>query len=170
MPVADLQSQFLRLSDRQSLETLFADLCGKKKVCRKESKVGLVGHEIKLKAGERELAEGIERVFKDAGFAPPLEEEVRKEVGADEETFKNLTSALTEQGRLVRLSDRVTYHSDPFQAARQIVMEHIQTSGGVTVAELRDRLGVSRKYALALLEYFDNIGLTRREGDRHVLR
>ena len=40
--------------------------------------------------------------------------------------------------------------------------------GGLTVAELRDRLGVSRKYSLALLEHFDSIHLTRREGEKHV--
>ncbi|KRT75738.1 MAG: selenocysteine-specific translation elongation factor, selenocysteine-specific elongation factor, partial [Armatimonadetes bacterium CSP1-3] len=49
------------------------------------------------------------------------------------------------------------------------VAAQIEASGEITVAQLRDTLGTSRKFALALLEYFDGIRLTRRVGDRRVL-
>ena len=45
----------------------------------------------------------------------------------------------------------------------------IERRGSLTVAQLRDELGLSRKYALAALEYLDQIGFTRREGDARVL-
>jgi selenocysteine-specific elongation factor len=46
----------------------------------------------------------------------------------------------------------------------------LREKNAITVADLRDKLRLSRKYAQAILEYFDNIGLTKREEDRHVIR
>ena len=53
--------------------------------------------------------------------------------------------------------------------SRGIVLGLIALRGSVTIAELRDRLNLSRKYAQAVLEYFDKTGLTKRVEDRHVL-
>jgi len=170
MPLADLQSRFLKIAERQIFEGIIDDLCKKKTIYKKNSRMGLVGHEIKLRHGEQVLADEIEGIFREARFSPPLEEDVRKQIGAEPGAFTNLVDSLIERGCLVRLSDKVTYHSECVQAARGIVLEHIRKNGSITVAELRDKLGVSRKYALALLEHFDNIGLTRREGDKHVVR
>ena len=55
---------------------------------------------------------------------------------------------------------------DDFDLSAHLIERH----GSLTVAQLRDEAGVSRKYALAALEYFDQIGFTRREGDARVLR
>jgi selenocysteine-specific elongation factor len=49
-------------------------------------------------------------------------------------------------------------------------MDHIRENQSITIAELRDKLKLSRKYTQAILEYFDNIGLTRRKEDRHVIK
>jgi selenocysteine-specific elongation factor len=170
MPLADLRSQFLRLTDRQTLDTVVGDLCDRNKVYRKGAKIGLVGHDTGLEPAERELAGRIEKAFRDAGFAPALEEDVRAEIGMDSDTFRKLMISLIERGCLVRLSEKVTYHAEHLRAAQEVVAGHVKGNQNITVGELRDHLGVSRKYALALLEYFDTIGFTRREGDTHVLR
>ncbi len=79
-------------------------------------------------------------------------------------------TSLIERERLIRVSDKVTYHTQRLQAVQQIVIDHLRANNTITVGELRDRLGVSRKYALALLEHFDNIAFTKRDGDGHVMR
>ena len=55
------------------------------------------------------------------------------------------------------------------KALREQVRRLIEQRGSLTVAQLRDELGITRKYALAVLEYFDQTGFTRREGDARVL-
>jgi len=170
MPLADLQSQFVSLADRQVFEAIVRDLCGKGTICEKDAKLGLAGRQIRLKPGEQELADRIEETFREAGFAAPLEEDVREEARVAPQTFENIVNGLIDQGSLVRLNEKVTYHRDCLQRAQGIVTEYIRKGKGITVAELRDELGVSRKYALAILEHFDKIGLTRREGDGHVMR
>jgi selenocysteine-specific elongation factor len=170
MPLADLQSQLLKEIDRQTFETILGNLCRDEKVVRKGSRVSLTGYQLRLNPGEEEKARRIEKAFRDAGLASPLEEDVRNEAGLSPDAFRNLMTCLVEQERLVRLSDKVTYHSDNLKMVQDMVARHLKANPSIAVAELRDKLGVSRKYALALLEYFDNIGLTKREGDRHVAR
>ena len=68
----------------------------------------------------------------------------------------------------MRLSGKVTYHRDWLEKIEGIVTEYMKNKKSVSISELRDRLDFSRKYAQAVLEYFDETGLTKRDGDRHI--
>jgi len=170
MPYEELRSRFLRLADNQTLKTVLEGLFEKNIIHRKNSDVSLVGYEAKLKPQGQELIQEIENVLKKSGFAPPLEEEIRLKLGVDLKHFKNMMHSLFERGVLVRLSKKVVFHTDSVESARKIVLEQLEKNKHITVAELRDRLKLSRKYATAILEYFDAIGLTKREQDVHILR
>jgi selenocysteine-specific elongation factor len=79
-------------------------------------------------------------------------------------------AALVEQGRAVRAGRDLAFAAPAFDQARDAAVELAQTGGSVTLAQLRDRLGISRKYAQGLLEAMDANGITRRVGDERVLR
>jgi selenocysteine-specific elongation factor len=71
----------------------------------------------------------------------------------------------------VRVSKSLHYHLDVLTEIRQRIVVLAERNGGsVTLAQLRDELGTSRKFAQALLEHFDSEKLTIRRGDEHVLR
>ncbi len=72
---------------------------------------------------------------------------------------------LLDQGVLVKLEEGICFHSEVLSAAAELVRRHLEANGSLTMAELRDLLGTSRKYAVPLGEYFDRIRLTRRLGD-----
>lgn len=169
MPLSDLQSQFSRLAERPVYETVLRDLERSGVVERHEQRIGLVGRELSLPPAERKLVEQVAEIYRASGLASPLEDEVRQQCNVAAPVFAGIMGVLLEQGRLVRLSDKVTYHRDHLMAARETIRRHIEQKGNITVAELRNVLGVSRKYALALLEYLDEQGFTRREGDARVL-
>ena len=94
------------------------------------------------------------------GFSPPL----TKDLGSDAAVVRQLVTS----GELVRIGD---FHLTASRAAdlRRIVREHIDKNGPVTVAEIRDLLGTSRKYAVPLCEWLDSTGATRRDGDLRAL-
>jgi selenocysteine-specific elongation factor len=77
---------------------------------------------------------------------------------------------LIEQQRLVRLGEKVTYHANVLDKVRKAATEQAKANGSITAAELRDALGVTRKYSVAILEYLDDMLVTKRLGDKHVLR
>ena len=97
--------------------------------------------------------------------APALEPPLDAELDPDD------LAALRAAGRAVRVSKTLHFHADTLGEARSTVIELAERHGGsVTLAQLRDELGTSRKFAQALLEHFDAEKLTIRRGDAHYLR
>jgi selenocysteine-specific elongation factor len=108
---------------------------------------------------------------------PPGADELLARLASEPLTPPALTAAdqrpaawLAAQDRIVRANRELAFTLEAFEQAREAVVELARESGSVTLAELRDRLGVSRKFAQALLEAMDARGVTRRVGDERVLR
>lgn len=107
----------------------------------------------------RQLA--LEQRLLDASLEPPLD----RDLDADD------LAALREAGRAVRISRTLHYHEHVLAQARRRVLALAQRNGGaVTLAQLRDELGTSRKFAQALLEHLDAEKVTIRRGDAHYVR
>jgi selenocysteine-specific elongation factor len=102
--------------------------------------------------------------FRSAPYATPSVKEAETAVGAD------VLAALLEQGLLVKLSEDVLFLPQTCAAMAERIKQYIQQNGRITVAQVRDLFDTSRKYALALLEYLDAKGVTKRVGDERVLR
>ncbi len=103
----------------------------------------------------------LEQRLRTAGLQPPLDTEL-----ADEDL-----AALRAAGRATRVSKSLHYHPDVLAEVRERLVALAQDNGGsVSLAQLRDELGTSRKFAQALLEHFDSQRVTIRRGDEHVLR
>jgi selenocysteine-specific elongation factor len=103
----------------------------------------------------------LERRLKDAGFEPPINTEL------DEHAL----AALREHGRAVRVGRQLHYHPEPLAEIERRVRARIERDGSITLAQLRDELGTSRKFAQALLEHFDATRVTlRHPDDTRVLR
>jgi selenocysteine-specific elongation factor len=169
MPYSDIRAEFLKLGAAQTLKLIVDDLCRANVLFRKEAQVGLVGHEARMKPADLQIAARIEGAFRSARLAPPLEEEVQRRLALTPSLFKNILDSLIRDGKIVRLGAKVTYHRLALEEAREAALGFIARHGSVTIAELRDRLNLSRKFAQAILEYFDKTGLTNRVEDRHVL-
>lgn len=170
MPAADLQARFLKFADRQVYESVVNDLAEKKAIVKRDNKIGLAGHQSGLSDAEQKAAEQIESIFRSAGFTTPLESDVMNELRIAPKTFQNIMTNLIDQGLLIRLSDKVTYHRDYLEQAKNVTVNHIKAKGSITAVELKDLLDISRKYAIAILEYFDSACMTRRDGDKRLLR
>jgi selenocysteine-specific elongation factor len=103
----------------------------------------------------------LEQRLRDAGLTPPLDTDL------DPEDLAALRAA----GRAVRVSRTLHYHRDVLdQAQRRVVALAEERGGAVTLAQLRDELGTSRKFAQALLEHLDSEKVTVRRGDAHYVR
>ena len=109
----------------------------------------------------RPSAQALEARLHAAGFEPPLDTD------CDAEDLAALRTA----GRAVRVTRTLHFHPDRLAEIRAIVIATAQRhEGAITIAQLRDELGTSRKFAQALLEHFDTERVTIRRGDAHYLR
>ena len=82
----------------------------------------------------------------------------------------DLLNLLVEEGKIVKVSETVIFARSAYQQMLDHVITHLRTHGSITVAQVRDMFGTSRKYALGLMEHLDQRHLTRRVGDERVLR
>ena len=83
---------------------------------------------------------------------------------------EGVLNALIDQNVLLRVAPDVLFKQDAYEQMVEMIRQHLQTHGKITVGECRDMFGASRKYMLGLLEYLDQQHLTKREGDVRVLR
>ncbi|MCB0216871.1 MAG: selenocysteine-specific translation elongation factor [Chloroflexi bacterium] len=123
----------------------------------------LPSHDVALSAEQTAAADRLLARFRADPFKTPSAKEAEEAVGAA------VLEALLARGDLVQASPEVLFDRQGFAALEAAVVEHCRAQGQVTVADLRDRFGTSRKYALAILEHFDRLRLTRRVGDVRVL-
>jgi selenocysteine-specific elongation factor len=98
-------------------------------------------------------------------YTPPALGEVPPEARLDAEELR----ALADQGRIVLAGDDIAFTPEAYAEMRDRVVERLKERGSVTVADVRDLFGSSRKYVLALLECMDERHITRRVGDDRVL-
>ncbi|MBQ2692025.1 MAG: selenocysteine-specific translation elongation factor [Clostridia bacterium] len=122
----------------------------------------------KVEAGEKlqKLMDRLEADYKKAAFAPPATDEVIAK--ANDKQAAQVMDLMLSEGILIRLDPQIYIHSECYNKALETVYELIDKNGQTTLAEFRDALGTSRKYAVALLEYFDNRKLTKKVGDTRV--
>ncbi|MDP2914410.1 MAG: selenocysteine-specific translation elongation factor [Candidatus Aminicenantes bacterium] len=170
MPLADLHSSMSGAADEPMFKTVVDELAASGAVVRKEGGLTLPGFEARLESKDQEFADRVEAIFRKAGYEPPLGEDVCRELRLPLNQFRKVLGTLLQQGKLIRLDPKVIYHRAAFEKARESVMEYLQKKRSITIAETKDILRVSRKYACAVLEYLDKTQITRRNGDVHVIK
>jgi selenocysteine-specific elongation factor len=123
----------------------------------------------KLSANLRKLKDKVVAAFLEAGFQPPEPASFAGQAGGNAASLNDLFDVCVAEGFLVHVDAGVYLHSDIEADMRKRVTQRLSTGPGATVAELRDLLGTTRKYAIPFCEYLDRIGVTRRDGDLRVL-
>ncbi len=121
-------------------------------------------------AAEQAAREGLAPLIARDGLAPRKVAEWAAEAGVDAGVARKVLAAFVAEGRAVRLGPDMHFDATALQAAEGRMVAFLQEQGSATAAQLRDVLGVSRKYAIPLLERFDSVGLTKRDGDLRALR
>ena len=123
----------------------------------------------KLSANLRKLKDKVVAAYLEAGFQPPEPSSFANQAGGNAASLKDLFDVCVAEGFLVHIDGEVYLHADFDAEMRKRVTQRLMSGPGATVAELRDLLGTTRKYAIPFCEYLDRIGLTRREGDLRLL-
>jgi selenocysteine-specific elongation factor len=134
----------------------------------------LAGHQVALTPEEQAAKEHLAALYEQAAMQPiSLEEAIARSMpqfGIDIQRAKRFAQMLISSGELVRVSDLI-FHRSVLEALRKSLAQYKLKNGSrIDVAQFKDLTGVSRKYAIPLLEYLDRQRVTRRVGDaREIL-
>lgn len=117
---------------------------------------------------QKRIKEFIIKSYKDSKYSPPKYEEIL-EKEKNKKSFKMVYDSLIDCGELTKVSEECIFSTECYDAAKSMVTGFIKKNGSITAAEARDIFDTSRKYAVALLENFDSIKLTKRVEDKRIL-
>ena len=129
--------------------------------------VRLRSHRVVLKEDEEKARAAIEGAFESAGLAVPALAEVLKASGVDPTRARSILQILLREGKLVRVSADLVLHASVLAQLRDLLAA--KRGQRFTVPVFKDWTGVSRKYAIPLLEFLDREHVTRHEGDERVV-
>ena len=156
--------------DERIFATLLDALEAEGAVKAERGKVRLASHAVRLSSEQRRLVERLEAEFLSAAAAPPNPEEALAKVGVNGSEEHELFQLLLEDRRLVRVKESLFFHAEALREIEAKLAAYLRENKEIGPREAKDLLGVSRKYAIPLLEYFDGQRLTVRVGDRRLLR
>jgi selenocysteine-specific elongation factor len=170
--VAGMSKEELR--DRASLgPEVFYSVLGKlaeeKTLAVSGELVHLAGRGVIMKDEEAESKKIIEQAFASAGLKVPSLKEVLAGLKVDKVRAQKIVTLLLRDRLLIKISDELVFHQSALLDLRQKVAALKTTAAKIDVARFKDMTGVSRKYAIPLLEYLDRERVTRRVGDERII-
>ena len=115
---------------------------------------------------DRRLFERIDAALQAAHLAPPSAEALAENLGEPVDRVNEMIRLLVDAGTVLRLDRKVAMHRDAVEAAEAVVVDLFSKANSFETVQFRDALGVSRKYAVPLLDYFDTVKLTVRSASR----
>jgi selenocysteine-specific elongation factor len=161
------------LGKRIRLETFQAalsELVQQKKLAVQGDLVKKPGSEVTLTPEEAQAKEQIIEAFQQAGLAVPSAKEVLSRLAIDSRRAEKILQILFRENALVRVSPELIFHAAALQSLRELLQNYKKTKGErISVPSFKDLAGVTRKYAIPLLEYLDRQRLTRRADDERVI-
>jgi selenocysteine-specific elongation factor len=131
--------------------------------------VHLSGRGVVMKDEEAESKKIIELAFASAGLKVPSLKEVLAGLKVDEIRAKKIVTLLLRDKVLIKISEELVFHQRALLDLRHKIVALKSTTPKIDVARFKDMIGVSRKYAIPLLEYLDRERVTRRVGDERVI-
>ena len=131
--------------------------------------VRLATHRIVLKEDETAAREKIIAAFERTGLAVPAVADVLGKVAVERDRAHKILQILLRERVLVRVSEDLVFHRQAIDHLKAILGEQKNRSGRISVPQFKELTGISRKYAIPLLEFLDRERITRRVGDERVI-
>ncbi len=166
----ELKSRIPKRSDLRFFGPCLAALEKEGKAVAERDLVNLPGRKSGVAAEQVDLQAGVATTLRKGGMEPPTIKEFCEALGCTEKEALEHLNFLAREGKAVKVKSDIFYAAEPFAAIREKLIAHLRTTGEITPPEFRELTGLSRKFMIPLLEYFDSVKLTIRAGDKRILR
>jgi selenocysteine-specific elongation factor len=170
IPREELRAVVGRRVKTETFRTALEELAKQNKLVLQGELVKKPGSEITLTADEARAKEQIERAFAKAGLTVPSVKEVLAGLAIEARRAEKLLQILLREKVLVRVSPELIFHRDALARLSELLQSYKKAQGErISVPTFKELTGITRKYAIPLLEYLDRQRLTRRTGDERVI-
>ena len=161
----EFRNKLIKYEDISVVDKISDSLVNRKVLKYVNNCVALADFEVQQDNNQQE----IENAFLQGGFSPESPDQIAARF-PKVKNFKQVLESLVNTGKLVRVEEKILLHADYYNKALTLAKEHVDQNGQITLAEMRDLMGASRKFAVAVLEYWDKRGITKKVGDARTFK
>ena len=167
----ELRSGLGRNVDQKVFHFCLSELQKKELVVQEDSAVRLTSHQVALQADEKKLQKDLEDWYRKKGLRTPTMRESMEEFSDYPDSLvKEVFALLLREKKLVKVSESLYYDAEAIAGLQDKITAFIEKEGDIDAPRFKNLTGLTRKFSIPLLEYFDRVKLTIRVGDIRILR
>jgi len=166
----ELRSKFPSEMSTKLFTLILNQLIKDKEIVLEEDTVRLAAYTVSLQADQADVREKILDAYIKGGLTPPYFKELDKTLGIDSAQAYDVLMLLTDEGKIIKVKEDLYFHADAVNNLKEKTVAFLTANEDMSAPQFKDIAGVSRKFLIPLLEYFDSKHLTIRVGDIRKLR
>lgn len=167
----ELRFQLQRGLDQRLFQLVLNDLVKSGRVVQAEAEVRLSDHQVSFKEDEESLRRDMEQLYAESGLKPPTVKEVVSRFDTvSEKRVREMLALLVREKTVTKITEDLYFHAATLDNLAGQVREFCRGGGELDAQSFKGMTGLTRKFSIPLLEYFDKIKLTIRVGDKRILR
>jgi selenocysteine-specific elongation factor len=171
LPKEELRSLLYRRLDQRLFQFLLNDLLKKGEIAQDQAVIRLSDHKVSLKEDEKNLRRELEIFYRRADLAPPTIKEVMAKFDAyPEGLVKEVLALMVRNDVLAKVTEDLYFYKSAMESLKEKLIAHLLREKEIDTPGFKDMTGLSRKFSIPLLEYFDKTKITIRVGDKRILR
>ncbi|RTZ95180.1 MAG: selenocysteine-specific translation elongation factor [Deltaproteobacteria bacterium] len=170
MQKEELRSKFPQVKNPKLLTLILNQMVRDGQLVEDEKIIRLAGHKVSLAADQSTIRKNILAAYADTGLMPPYFRELIKTLDTDAATARDVLDLMVQDHQLIKAKEDLYFHAGAVEELKQSLVAFLKEQGEITTPRFKEMTGVSRKYVIPLIEYFDSQNVTIRIGDIRKLR
>lgn len=170
MPTQELKSKFRYIDDTKFFNLLFTKLSKENLIVLDKNIVRMADFTVALQVDQHEVKEKIKSIYQSSGLTPPFFRTICQDLDIDKKNAADVLRMLIDENSVVKTKDDLYFDARRIQELEQELIAFLKENESITTPQFKEMTGISRKFVIPLIEYFDSTNLTIRVGDTRQLR
>jgi selenocysteine-specific elongation factor len=167
----ELRSRLYNGLDQKLYSLVIHSLTREKAIVVDQASVRLAAHKVSLKEDEQVLRSELEHSFRSAALSPPTQKDLLAAfAAASPASLSEVVALLVRDKKLVRVTEDLYFHRDALEDLKMSMIDYLKNNAEIDAQGFKELTGVTRKFSIPLMEYFDKEKVTIRIGNKRVLR
>lgn len=169
MSKEEIRSKYLKDAKPKMADNLLSLMMSDGTICQNGQVLFLKDFKIMYSEEQLKIIDSIKKEFLAGGFIPPKPEELYDRIKYDREELEQVFESLLDCGEVIQIKEDIYFLKELYTKALDILKNYLIENRYITASEYRDLLNTNRKIAIGLLEYFDQLKITKRIEDKRIL-
>jgi selenocysteine-specific elongation factor len=166
----EVKSKLPKTVEARLFHRMLRELADSKEVLVEKDKVRLSSHRVSLRDDQKRLKDRVEGLFAQGGLQSPSLKELASKLSTDESQVRDVVRLSAEEGVIIKAKEDMYFPREAVEKLKGELIQFLRAHHEITTAQFKEMTKVSRKYAIPLIEYFDNSRITIRVGEKRLLR